>query len=207
MTTKTVAIITARKGSKRLPKKNIRPLLGKTLISYSIDEAIKSKYIDKIVVSTDDETIMSLVENSDEYNKKLLLVKRKKELSGDKVPTLPVLDDALKAVSKDYNTVILLQPTSPLRTVQHIDNCLKIFQEENCTSLVTVKEIDPFDVFTPNGAIFISTRNLIQKQHKLKDENVRLVVMPDEESIDIDTELDFIIAENILRWKNENRQT
>ena len=200
---KILAIIPARKGSKRLPGKNTKLLYGKKMIEYSIDEALKSKYIDNIVITTDDNEIIGIVnDKKKKFSNLLTLIKRPKELSGDDVPTIPVMQHVLNSIPKEYSTVVLLQPTSPLRTVEHIDKCIDIFIKEGCSSLVTVKEVEPFNIFVPNGAVFITERKMIIKDNKLRDNNVRLVAMSQEESIDIDTEIDFKAAEEILKWKS-----
>jgi len=200
-----VGIIPARKGSKRLPNKNTMPMCKKPMISYTIDEALKSKYIDKIIITTDDEKVKKIVDNyKDSSKNRLEIIDRPTHLATDDVPTVPVLIHALESTKDTFDVAVLLQPTSPLRTAEHIDKCIQTFLMENCTSLVTVKEVEPFNIFVPNGAIFITSRNMIVKDNKLRDSNVRLVVMPQESSIDVDTEIDFMVAEKILRWRYGN---
>lgn len=204
-TPKIVGIVPARKGSKRLLNKNTRPMCKKPMISYTIEEALKSKYIDEIIITTDDEKVKRIVDSyKDDSKNRLKIIDRPKHLAKDDVPTLPVLIHALKSTKNTFDVVVLLQPTSPLRTVEHIDKCIKTFLTEKCTSLVTVKEVESFNIFVPNGAIFIANRNMIVKDNKLRDKNVRLVIMPQESSIDVDTEIDFIAAEKILRSKYVN---
>ena len=197
---KIVGIIPARKGSKRLINKNTMMLLEKPMISYSIDEALKSNFIDKIIITTDDIKVKKIIEKyKDDSKNQLQVIDRPKHLALDETPTLPVLIHALKSTEVSYDIAVLLQPTSPLRTVEHIDNCIQTFLKENCTSLITVKEVEPFNIFVPNGAIYIANKNLIVKDNKLRDSNVKLVVMPQESSIDIDTKIDFLVAEQILK--------
>ena len=205
---KIVGLITARKGSKRLLNKNTRMMYKKPMISYTIDEALKSKYIDKIIITTDDEKVKKIVDNYKENSKnRIEIIDRPLHLATDDARTLPVLVHALKSTKDVFDVAVLLQPTSPLRTVEHIDKCIQIFLKENCTSLVTVKEFEPFDIFVPNGAIFITSGDTITKDNKLRDKNVRLVVMSQESSVDIDTEIDFMVAEHILRRKyGDNRE-
>ena len=204
---KILAIIPARKGSKRLPGKNTKELLGKKMIEYSIDEALKSKYISKIVISTDDEKVMDITNSKmKKSSENISLIKRPKELCEDDTPTMPVLQHVLKSIPNEYDTVILLQPTSPLRTVDHIDKCIDIFLKEECKSLVTVKEVEPFNIFVPNGAVFIANRSMITKESKLRDRNVRLVIMSQEDSIDVDTEIDFKAAEETMKWKSAGKK-
>jgi CMP-N-acetylneuraminic acid synthetase len=204
---KTLAIIPARKGSKRLPGKNTLIVSGKPMINYTIDAALKSKYINKIAITTDDEKVIDIAQKyKDSSGDKLTVINRPKELSTNNVPTLPVLEHVLQNISDEYTIVVLLQPTSPLRTEEHIDSCIETLIKEDCSSLITVKEIQPFHLFVPNGAIYITSRELIIKHNKLKDDNVRLVLMSEEASIDVDTKTDLILAEVLLGRKNENRQ-
>lgn len=199
---KILAIVPARKGSKRLPDKNIKELYGKPLVSYTIDEALKSKYIDKIVVNTNDKRIIDILEKYKEYKtKKIIIINRPDDLAKDDVPTQPVLVHTLKSLNHKFKTIVILQVTSPLRTVEDIDNCINIFIKEKSSSLMTVKEIDPFNIFVPNGAIFITSDKLILKKNRFKTKDPRLVVMPAERSVDIDTEVDFLHAKAILGMK------
>jgi len=123
---KIMSVITARGGSKALPNKNILPLAGKPLIAYSIEASLGSKYIDTTVVSTDYDNIRQIaLENGAEAP-----FLRPKELATDKAHSPDVINHALKFYNKEYqknyDIVIMLQPTSPLRTSQHIDESILI---------------------------------------------------------------------------------
>jgi len=206
MKKKIIAVIPARKGSKRLPDKNTKMLVKKPMISYSIDAALKSKYIEKILISTDDEKVKDIVKSYKEKSKgKIVIIDRPKHLAEDETRTEPVIVHALEKIKDEYNAVVLLQPTSPLRTADDIDNCLDIFLKEKCSSVLTVKEIEPFHIFVPNGAVFVTSKNMITKQNKLYDENKKLMLMPQDRSVDIDTETDFLLAEKLLNRKHENK--
>jgi CMP-N-acetylneuraminic acid synthetase len=115
-------IIPARKGSKRLPNKNTRPLLDKPLISWTIEEAVKSYYIDSITVSTDDEAVMDIADGYGIY-----VLKRPQELAADNSSTIDVIlhfISHMREKGEDAKHIILLQPTSPLRTAKHIDEAI-----------------------------------------------------------------------------------
>lgn len=203
---KILAVIPARQGSKRLPGKNTRMLFGKPMISYSIDEALKSKYIDKIIVSTDDSEVKNIVKKYEDFSSDILtIVDRPKHLAEDNSLTESVVVHALQTISEDCDIVVLLQPTSPLRTSADIDNCIDIFLKEKCSSVLTVKEIQPFHIFVPNGAVFVTSKSMIIKHNKLWDENKRLMIMPQERSVDVDTETDFLLAEKLLSRDYENK--
>lgn len=137
-----LAVIPARGGSKSIKKKNLVKINNKPLIKYSIESAINSNYIDDIVVSSDDKEIINY------SNKKKILAPfiRPKHLSTDKAQSLPVVRHATKFMEKlksvKYNYIIMLQPTSPLRTSEDIDKCLKIIESnKNIDSVVSIVDV------------------------------------------------------------------
>ena len=109
-----LAIIPARGGSKRLPRKNILDLSGRPMISWSIDAGLKSKYIDKVVVSSDDDEILDIAKKF-----KAETVKRPGELASDIATSNDVVKHALENI-EEHDYIVLLQPTSPLRNCKHI---------------------------------------------------------------------------------------
>lgn len=120
-----ISIIPARGGSKGVPRKNIKKLLGKPLIAWTIEEAKSSKYIDRVVVSTDDEEI---AEKSKKYGAEVPFL-RPEELATDDAKTIDVILHALnwlKTREDYYDFLVLLEPTSPLRDVEDIDKCIEI---------------------------------------------------------------------------------
>jgi|SRR3989344_234134 len=218
---KILAIIPARGGSKSILKKNIKPFSGKPLIFYAINAAQKSKYIDKIVVSTDDDEISRCARR---YH--VDVIKRPPKLAQDKTPMDLVLTHAVNFLEKEKNyspyAVVLLQPTSPLRRTQHIDEAIKKFLREKVDSLVSVEffhnhrhEVDSnrrlIPAFTKianrdkrppivmeNGALYISNTTLI-KQGKIRGNRIGFYVMDHYSSIDIDEPIDFVVAEHLMR--------
>ena len=235
MKPKIIAIIPARGGSKGIPRKNIRLLAGKPLIAYSIESALKSKYIDKVIVSTEDEEIAEI---SKLYGADV--IKRPINLAGDDILTIDVIFHVLDSLeNKKYNpdVVVLLQPTSPLRNTKDIDEAVKLFLENNCESLVSVCEMkhiywsfriqgkyleslfgedylkkrrqDLDRIYIPNGAIYISTPKILHKYKSFYCKKMIPYIMPIEKSIDIDNEMDLEFAEFLLRKdydKNKNRK-
>jgi len=222
-----LALIPARGGSKRLPRKNIRPLLGKPLIAWTIEEALISKYIDRVIVSTDDEEIAKV---SRKYGAEVPFM-RPKELATDEARSVDVILHALKYLEDADNyspaIVVLLQPTSPLRTRDDIDKAIKIFYRNRCKSLISVYEapnhylwlyevkgeflklvgclhkrlnnsVSP-KLYIPNGAIYITEVETLKTYETFYIEELSYYVMPYERSIDIDTELEFDIAENLIK--------
>lgn len=133
---KILGFIPARGGSKGLPSKNKKILLGKPLIAHTIEAALYSNLYD-VVVSSDDDDILAIAR---QYNVKA--IKRPYNLSGDLAPTLPVMVHAVNAVSGDFDAVMTLQPTSPLRTTKHIDDTISLFsQDDTADSLVSIIKI------------------------------------------------------------------
>ena len=221
-----LAVIPARGGSKGVPRKNIRLLNGKPLIAYTIEEAKKSRYISRIIVSTEDDEIAKV---SNKYGAEV--IRRPMELAKDDTPTIDVVLhvlDNLKNRNIEPDIVVLLQPTSPLRTSQDIDNAIKLFMEHDCDSVVSVCEVQhsPYwsfkiengylkpifgesylkkrrqelpKAYIPNGAIYITTPDILRKYRSFYCKKTLPYIMPPEKSIDIDSELDFLLAELLMQ--------
>lgn len=139
---KILAIIPARGGSKGLPGKNIKPLLGKPLIAWTIEQARKSRYVDKLVVSTDDKKIAEI---SKSYGAEVPFL-RPKALAEDSSPTSDAIMHAVDWFEKrgeTFDILVLLEPTSPLRKDDDIDNAIKAFVNnyENADALVSLGEV------------------------------------------------------------------
>lgn len=211
---KVIAIIPARGGSKGIPRKNLVNFSGKPLMQWSIDAALKSKYITDVVVSSDDDEILNLAQ----LNEEVIVIKRPKELAQDNSKTAPVLThvlESLKEVKFDY--LILLQPTSPLRTAKDIDLAFEKLLNSEATSLISVCELEhhPFKSFKvdekgylqgvinndypfyprqslpkayrANGAIYIIKVNNFIKDKRLLTNKAAYFEMSIDASLDIDT--------------------
>ena len=225
---KTLVIIPARGGSKGIPKKNIKNFCGKPLIYYSIDIARQLVEDDDICISTDDSEIIDCVKN---YGLNVPFI-RPSELSNDTATTNDVLLHALdyysRGLSKKYDTILLLQPTSPLRTIESVKEALNLFRFEY-DMVVSVKESHVASVlceekqngrlkmifnkdlqgrqqfgkfYEYNGAVYVINVDSLMSTKMGQFENVVKFLMAEEESIDIDTLLDWIIAEAIHNNKN-----
>jgi CMP-N-acetylneuraminic acid synthetase len=136
-----LAIIPARQGSKRLPNKNILPLAGKPLIGWTIEAALNSTYLDEVMVSTDSEAIakIALVGGA-----KVPFL-RPAELSDDTASSFAVVEHAInyyKTQKKHFDNIVLLQPTSPLRTSKNIDEAIELFISKNANSVTSVCEME-----------------------------------------------------------------
>lgn len=136
-----LAVIPARSGSKRLPQKNVLELSGKPLIAWTIESAVSCGLFDKVIVSTDSEVISNI---SRSYGADIPFI-RPADLSSDTSTSFDVVVHALNYYSQlgiEYETVTLLQPTSPLRTAAHIKGAFTLFNEKNANSIISVCECE-----------------------------------------------------------------
>jgi len=227
---KPLVIITARGGSKGVPRKNIKKLGDKPLIFYTLEAAGKLFSDDQICVSTDDTEIKNIVENTG------LSVPfiRPADLATDSATSYDVLLHAINFYETQMNykpdTIILLQPTSPFRKAKHIEEALDMYNNEPCEMVVSVKETkaNPYytlreedtngflkkimpgtytrrqdcpTVYELNGAIYISDASVLKEKPLHKFDTVRKYVMDEMSSHDIDTQFDWKVAEALMSIK------
>lgn len=222
-----IAIIPARSGSKGLPDKNIKLLNGKPLIAYTIEAAKDSNLFDEIFVSTDSDEYAYIAKK---WGAKVPFL-RSDKLSSDTASSWDVVKDAIlsyQKIGEEFDTVALLQPTSPLRNSKDIDNGYDIYQNKNAQAVVAICQVDhsplwcntlPEDkslgnflnteliksprqnlptYYRINGAIYIVDTEFIMSTDNIYNEKCYAVVMQKEHSIDIDDAIDFKIAEALL---------
>lgn len=224
-----IGIIPARGGSKGIKRKNIRDLGGKPLIQYSIEAATRSKKINRIVVSTDDDEIASFSESLGAS-----VIKRPEKLAGDRALVM----DAIRHVinyesenSRDYDLLVLLEPTAPFRTAEDIDKTIRLMLKNNADSAATFSETDipptriwrisdntpePFiegaDPFLPrqshekgyflNGMVYVLKTSMLSEYPKTNSFLIGKTsanIIPQERVVDIDTEMDLFFAEQLLK--------
>lgn len=220
---KILAVITARGGSKGLPGKNIRPLAGVPLIGWSIRAARGSALVDRTIVSTDDENIARVAR---ECGGEVPFI-RDAKLAGDATPSLDVVLDALDRVP-GFDIVVLLQPTSPLRTSDDVDGAIRLCIEKGAPTCVSVCEADksPYWMYTVsadarmnpvlpaenratrrqdlptvhvlNGALYVARVNALRNTRAFVTGDTVAYPMPKTRSVDIDTATDFLVAEHLL---------
>jgi len=220
---KTIGIIPARGGSKGILNKNVKSLVGKPLIYYTIRAALDSN-LDRVVVSTEDKQIKKT-----SLNYGVEVIDRPIELAQDSTPTLPVIQYTLQHLENSYDAVMILQPTSPLRNHRHINEAVSLFENDmKADSLVSVVKVPhnfspdkvmTFDgnylqgnlditrrqqmklYFARNGAAIYLTR--FSKIHEyIFGGNILPYFMNKNESIDIDDDDDFALTELLMRGKN-----
>lgn len=220
-----IAIIPARSGSKGLKDKNIKELCGMPLIAYSIIAAKESGMFDTVMLSTDSE---KYAEIGKRYGAVVPFL-RSTETSSDNAGSWDVVKEVLekyKKLGKEFDTVVLLQPTSPLRTAQDIINVFGFKEEKKANAVVSVCEMDHSPLWSNtlpkslsmecfsrikdvsrqqletyyrvNGAIYLIKTECLYNGKTIYENNCFAYIMPRERSIDIDTELDFVIAKTLI---------
>lgn len=227
----TLAIIPARGGSKRLPGKNLMPLQGKPLISWTIEAATQTGIFGTICVSTDSEQIRTVALAAGAS----VPFARPLELSSDNATSVDVVVHALEFYSKrgtQFETFCLLQPTSPLRSAEDIAGAYELYSRAHAESVTAVTEVDHSPLwantlgpdrsmvgflraevvglrsqelptyYRVNGAIyFCRAVEFMSRRTFISASGSFAYIMPRERSIDIDTELDFEVAQALLRRK------
>lgn len=223
-----VALITARGGSRRLPNKNIKRFLGKPLIAWTIRQALASKYIDRIIVSTDSKKIADI---SKRYGAEAPFL-RPKKIATDNAKSMDAVVHAiewLRNKGQSYDLLILLQPTSPLRKKEDIDKSIELLFSKKAQAVISVCKVDhhPYwsnklpgngrmnnfihpdaankssrelkNFYRLNGATFLGYCDYLKKQKSFLGSKTYAYIMPKERSVDIDDEIDFNFAEFYFR--------
>jgi CMP-N,N'-diacetyllegionaminic acid synthase len=226
-----IGLIPARYGSRGLPGKNILPLLGKPLIAWTIEQALSSRYIDRLIVSTDSNEIATV---SVGYGAEVPFL-RPAELSSDTAKGIDVVLHVIRWMEeKDlkYDLLFNLQPTSPARTSEDIDCAAEMLFEKNAKSIISVCQMDhplswvntlPLDgcmkdfvtaadrnvnrqdlplFYRINGAIYLAYVEYLKKNGSFLGKKTYAQIMPPERSVDIDSKFDFLFAEFLLKERH-----
>lgn len=222
---KIIAIIPARAGSKRIPRKNVSILGGKPLLAWPIELAKSARRIARIIISSDDEEIMEIAK---EYGAEALF-KRPSSLARDETPTLPVLRHCLDFLEEQENykpdIVLLLSPAAPFLKKERVEEALNLFEETVCNSVISVIKDSgrfwrfneeggryvPFypeervnsqlykPLFREDGSIYFNRRQVLMDMNKMVDEdNVEFLFMEPGENLDIDDMADLLEARDKL---------
>lgn len=230
-TSKVLAVIPARGGSKGVPRKNIRMVGGKPLIAYTIESALAvRKRLHRLIVSTDDVEIASIARD---YGAEVPFM-RPPDLGGDKIPMVPVLQHAVKLIEEmdgvTLDWVLLLQPTCPFRSPEDIQAAMDLAAQGGCDSVISVvqvlahhpilmKKIEnnrlvPFVIeevegtrrqdynppaYMRNGCIYLTNRDNLLKNNSIWGRVIRPYVMPEDRSVNVDSELDMKLVEFMLQ--------
>lgn len=210
-----LTVIPARSGSKGLPGKNLRPLAGKPLVAHSIDVARACPFLSEVVVTSDSEEIGNVAKSHG-----AIFVRRPDELAQDGTPMEPVLRHCLLAREHEgqlFDAVLLLQPTSPLRTREDIEKAIELFSRGEVDTVLSAYAFHDYryhvkdgvthpqhqtrgnrqereEEYVENGAIYLARADLV-REWKLFGDRLALSVMPVSRSVDIDTIEDLCLAE------------
>lgn len=223
-----LGLIPARGGSKGIPHKNIQELDGVPLIAHTIQAGLNAESIDSVVVSTDDNKIAQV----SELHGARVPFMRPSELATDEAPTAPVIVHALETLQSEgenYDSFVLLQPTSPLRKATHIDEAYSLYKKSEAESVFSAyptrdtrwnqtpegaqklnytdankRRQDREPEYIVNGAVYITdVDHFLQTEETITGKS-EIYKMTEQESIDIDTPYDLWLAKKILtEWKND----
>lgn len=230
-----VGLITARGGSKGIPRKNVKLLAGKPLIAWTIEAALKSGKLSRIIVSTDDDEIIQVAQA---WGAETPFV-RPTEVSQDNSPHILAVEHAIHWLEEHEHTrpeyILLLQPTSPLRMAEDINAAIEIAAGNQAEAVVSISETKHHPYLTKhilpnglladfvstdlsylrrqdlppayaiNGAIYLNRSDSLLNARTFLPPNTYGYVMPLERSLDIDSPWDFYLTELILNHKNEFR--
>lgn len=227
-----IGFVPARGGSKEIPGKNIISLAGKPLIQYTIETALRSKYLDTVVISTDSNEIAQIAEQCGARAPFL----RPPELSSDTAKTIDAVlhtINTLASRNEQYDALVLLQPTQPFRNHQHVDEAIEHFFDSGMQSLASVcrvkehpvlmrtinsqNQLSPIcksnstirrqefeAVYKVNGAIYINAIDPQLNEQTSLNDNVIPYIMERDASVDIDTFDDLQFAEELIKSANKN---
>ncbi len=218
-----LAIIPARRGSKRLAGKNTRLFCGKPLLQWSIDAAQACASIDRVLVTSDDPEVLAIARAAGVD----FVIERPAELASDTASSMDVVMHAVQTIESDgqgVSDVCLLQATSPLRAVEDIDAAFSLYRANHRTSVVSVCELEhphrwsaPLEsdlvmagfvaslrepdraYYRLNGAVYLASNERLKKVGAFLEETSLALKMPRERSVDIDDELGFVTAEAIMK--------
>ncbi len=226
---KVLGVIPARENSKGIPRKNLYPLNGKPLIAYTIEAAIKSKLLTRLIISTDSEEIAKVAE---QYGGEVPFI-RPRELASDTASSVDVVKHALEELEKaegaEYDYAILLQPTTPLRLPEDIDRALQKLISSQCDTVITMVDVGAYHparmyriendrlvsimvesiemrrrqelppIYIRSGDIYACKRNIIFNRNTMLGNDCRPLVIPSNRAINIDTLEDLLFAEYLLK--------
>lgn len=220
-----LAIIPARSGSVGVPGKNIRMVAGKPLLAWTIEAALHSRYLDRVIISTDTQEIAHVASS---FGCEVPFL-RPAEIARSETPSSAVVLHALEWFA-DYDLIMLLQPTSPLRTTADIDAALDALLESQSTSCIGVCEAHPHPnwmktidesgmlqpflpapiadrrqdlppVYGINGAVYVASVAEYKAVASFQTARTQAYVMPAERSLEIDNEFDLFLCEQVLKCR------
>ncbi|MGN6137099.1 MAG: acylneuraminate cytidylyltransferase family protein [Aureliella sp.] len=227
-------LVTARGGSKGVPRKNLAPLAGKSLLEWTAQSALASHRLDRVILSTDDEEI---ADAGLECGLEVPFM-RPPELARDETPTLPVIQHAiehLQARGERFDAVFLLQPTNPLRLASDIDGAIELMERTGADSVIGFVDVGekhparmkfiadgrvidpPFaeqfegqrrqdlpQLFLRDGSVYLTRTSVVMEQNSIKGRDCRAWIIPPERACAIDSPFDIFLAEQLLKWQTSS---
>ncbi len=206
-----LGLVPARAGSQGLPGKNLRALAGRPMIGWTLLAGQASTIIDRLVVTTDDKAVIALAGDMG-----VETLRRPAELASASASVMDAIAHALTAIDEDWDYVVLLQPTSPLRTTADIDGAVALCHSRNAPSVIGVspmpkppgfygslgadglwKRNDPHtdESVIINGAIYVGRPDILSRDRSFQSDGTLTWSMPPERGWDVDTLFDFVVCE------------
>lgn len=206
-----LGLVPARAGSQGLPGKNLRTLAGRPMIGWTLLAGQASVTLDRLVVTTDDEAVIALAEAMG-----VEALRRPAELASASASVVDAIDHALTALGDTWDYVVLLQPTSPLRTASDIDGAVALCHARNAPSVIGVSPMpkpsgfygavgaeglwtrnDPStdEAAIINGAVYVGRPDILGRDRSFQSEGTLTWSMPPERGWDVDTLFDFVVCE------------
>jgi CMP-N,N'-diacetyllegionaminic acid synthase len=206
-----LGLVPARAGSQGLPGKNLRPLAGRPMIGWTLAAGQAATTLDRLVVTTDDDAVIALAETMG-----VETVRRPAALADANASVMDAIDHALTSIGGDWDYVVLLQPTSPLRTAADIDGAVFLCHDRAAPSVIGVSPMpkpqgfygkvspegvwtrndpDPEEAVIINGAVYVGRPDILRRDRSFQSEGTVAFGLPPERGWDIDTLFDFVVCE------------
>lgn len=206
-----LGLVPARAGSQGLPGKNLRPLAGRPMIGWTLAAGQAANTIDRLVVTTDDDAVIALAETLG-----VETLRRPAELADADASVIDAIDHALGAIGEAWDYVVLLQPTSPLRTAADIDGAVALCHDRTAPSVIGVSPLPKPPGFygsakadggwsrnAPitdeaviiNGAVYVGRPDILRRDRSFQSEGTLTWTLPPERGWDVDTLFDFVVCE------------
>jgi CMP-N,N'-diacetyllegionaminic acid synthase len=206
-----LGIVPARAGSQGLPGKNVRPLAGRPMIGWTLDAGLAAQTLDRLVVSTDDEAVIGVAEAMG-----IEVVRRPDALAGAEASVIDAIDHVLQAVGGVWDYVVLLQPTSPLRTAADVDGAVRLCDGRGAPSVIGVSPMPkppafygrvlagdefvraepvPDEAVVINGGIYVGRPERLLAERSFQSVGTLAWTMSPARGWDVDTLFDFAVCE------------
>ena len=213
-----LAVVPARAGSERLPGKNVRPMAGRPMVEWTLQAGLAAATIDRLVVSTDDPAVAEVARAVG-----IEVIDRPAFLAGPAASVIDAIDHVLERVGGDWDYVVLLQPTSPLRTAADIDGAVALCEARGAPAVIGVSsmpkpagfygrvnadgayhkpEASVDEAVVINGAVYVGRPDRLRLDRSFQTDGTMVWIMPAERGWDVDTLSDFMMAEALVAYRD-----